>query len=280
MNGDELKNFVVQDDQDNSDYIYDISERIFELRDEMSFDIISKNILDSFDEPKNYETLNYVSKFKEKYLELKDKDLFVGDEEIINNALSELSSLVIENLKSKLFVGIGNELDDGLYVNINEYLDQVETLYNFFVVRRYTNIKDYFKSKILQNKLAFIEKYKMALDDKTYDDLFLAQDKRKFRDISDAIIIHFINDIIGDIKSTITSAYDFFKDIVNLDFYEEFNNRFNEMLVNYGTDLLIIDNTGAAEAYLSILDNPEIYVSLRNDLLSLFLQDAQLSDKI
>ena len=280
MNGDELKNFVVQDDQDNSDYIYDISERIFELRDEMSFDIISKNILDSFDEPKNYETLNYVSKFKEKYLELKDKDLFVGDEEIINNALSELSSLVIENLKSKLFVGIGNELDDGLYVNINEYLDQVETLYNFFIVRRYTNIKDYFKSKILQNKLAFIEKYKMALDDKTYDDLFLAQDKRKFRDISDAIIIHFINDIIGDIKSTITSAYDFFKDIVNLDFYEEFNNRFNEMLVNYGTDLLIIDNAGAAEAYLSILDNPEIYVSLRNDLLSLFLQDAQLSDKI
>lgn len=280
MNGDELKNFVVQDDQDNSDYIYDISERIFELRDEMSFDIISKNILDSFDEPKNYETLNYVSKFKEKYLELKDKDLFVGDEEIINNALSELSTLVIENLKSKLFVGIGNELDDGLYVNINEYLDQVETLYNFFIVRRYTNIKDYFKSKILQNKLAFIEKYKMALDDKTYDDLFLAQDKRKFRDISDAIIIHFINDIIGDIKSTITSAYDFFKDIVNLDFYEEFNNRFNEMLVNYGTDLLIIDNTGAADAYLSILDNPEIYVSLRNDLLSLFLQDAQLSDKI
>ena len=280
MNGDELKNFVVQDDQDNSDYIYDISERIFELRDEMSFDIISKNILDSFDEPKNYETLNYVSKFKEKYLELKDKDLFVGDEEIINNALSELSSLVIENLKSKLFVGIGNELDDGLYVNINEYLDQVETLYNFFIVRRYTNIKDYFKSKILQNKLAFIEKYKMALDDKTYDDLFLAQDKRKFRDISDAIIIHFINDIIGDIKSTITSAYEFFKDIVNLDFYEEFNNRFNEMLVNYGTDLLIIDDAGAAEAYLSILDTPEIYVSLRNDLLSLFLQDAQLSDKI
>jgi len=280
MNGDELKNFVVQDDQDNSDYIYDISERIFELRDEMSFDIISKNILDSFDEPKNYETLNYVSKFKEKYLELKEKDLFVGDEEIINNALSELSSLVIENLKSKLFVGIGNELDDGLYVNINEYLDQVETLYNFFIVRRYTNIKDYFKSKILQNKLAFIEKYKMALDDKTYDDLFLAQDKRKFRDISDAIIIHFINDIIGDIKSTITSAYEFFKDIVNLDFYEEFNNRFNEMLVNYGTDLLIIDDVGAAEAYLSILDTPEIYVSLRNDLLSLFLQDAQLSDKI
>ena len=143
----------------------------------------------------------------------------------------------------------------------------------------YGNIKDYFKAKILQNKISFIEKYKMAIDDKTYDDLFLSQDKKKYRDISDAIIIHFINDIIGDVRSTITDAYTFFKEIVQLDYYEEFNNRFSEMLENYGNELLIIDNTAAAEAYLSILDNIEIAVSLRNDLLSLFLVDIQLSDK-
>lgn len=279
MVGDELKNFVIQDDQDNNDVIFDISERLFELRDEMSLDIISTNISDSFNEPKNYEIINYVTKFKNKYLELKELNKFDGDIDIINNALSELSELVLSNLKAKLYVGIGNELDDGLYVNIEEYLDEVETLYNFFVVRRYTNIKDYFKSKILQNKLQFIEKYKMALDDKEYDDLFLNQDKRKFRDISDAIIIHFINDIIADVRSMVTSAYDFFKDIVNLDLYEEYNNKFNNMLQNYGTDLLILDDVAAAEAYLSILDDAEISVSLRNDLLSLFLQDAQLSDK-
>lgn len=279
MVGDELKNFVIQDDQDNNDVIFDISERLFELRDEMSLDIISTNISDSFNEPKNYEIINYVTKFKNKYLELKELNKFDGDIDIINNALSELSELVLSNLKEKLYVGIGNELDDGLYVNIEEYLDEVETLYNFFVVRRYTNIKDYFKSKILQNKLQFIEKYKMALDDKEYDDLFLNQDKRKFRDISDAIIIHFINDIIADVRSMVTSAYDFFKDIVNLDLYEEYNNKFNNMLQNYGTDLLILDDVAAAEAYLSILDDAEISVSLRNDLLSLFLQDAQLSDK-
>lgn len=271
------ENIIISDDQADSG-IFDISERIFELRDEVSLDIISRNVSDMFDMPKNYETTNYVTKFKEKYNMLKETEEFEGDAEILNSSMQELTQLVLTNLNVKYFVGIGLDLDDDLVIDIDDYLNNIETLYNFFVVRHYTNVKDYFKSKLMQNKLSFIEKYKMALDDKTYDDLFLSQDKKKFNDVSDAVIIHFINDIIADIRSEATSGFELFKEIVHLDLFEEFNNRMNTMIENYGNELLILDDHKAADAYLSILDNDEINVTLRNDLLSMFLADVALSE--
>ena len=272
------ENIIITDDQDNNDVIFDISDRIFELRDQVSLDIISRNILEMFDAPKNYDTTNYVTKFKEKYHILREREDFAGDVEILNNSLQELTQLVLTNLNVKYHVGLGLDIDDDLVIDIDDYLNNVETLYNFFVVRHYSNIKDYFKSKLLQNKINFIEKYKMALDDKTYDDLFLNQDKKKFNDVSDAVIVHFITDIIDDIRSEITSGFEFFKEIVNLDLYEEFNNRMNEMIENYGNELVILDDHKAAKEYLAILDNDEISVTLRNDLLSMFLADIVLSD--
>lgn len=271
------ENIIITDDQADSG-IFDISDRIFELRDEVSLDIISRNVSEMFDSPKNYETTNYITKFKEKYNILKESETFEGDAEILNNSLQELTQLVLTNLNVKFHVGIGLDLDDDLVIDIDEYLNNIETLYNFFIVRHYTNVKDYFKAKLMQNKLSFIEKYKMALDDKTYDDLFLSQDKKKFNDVSDAVIIHFINDIIADIRSEVTSGFELFKEIVNLDLYEEYNNRMHEMIENYGNELLILDDHKAAAAYLALLDDNEISVTLRNDLLSIFLADIKLSE--
>lgn len=271
------ENIIITDDQADSG-IYDISDRIFELRDEVSLDIISRNISDMFDMPKNYETTNYVTKFKEKYNILKETSDFENDAEILNSSLQELTQLVLTNLNVKYHVGLGLDIDDDLVIDIDEYLNDVETLYNFFIVRHYSNVRDYFKSKLMQNKLNFIEKYKMALDDKTYDDLFLSQDKKKFNDVSDAVIIHFINDIISDIRSEVTSGFDLFKEIVHLDLYEEFNNRMNEMIENYGNKLIILEDHKAADAYLAILNDDEINVTLRNDLLSMFLSDISLSN--
>lgn len=272
-----IQNIVISDDQGNNNMIYDISDRIFELRDDLSLDIISKNIIDRFDEPVNYETTNYITKFKERYNILKEASMFDGDIDILNNALQEISQLVLVNLNTKYFVGIGDDIDDDLSIDINEYLDKIETLYNFFVVRHYTNIKDYFKAKMIKKKTDYIEKYKMALDDKSYDDLFLSQDKKKFKDLSDAIIVHFINDIISDVRSEITSAYDLFKEITETDLFEEYNNRMHEMIINYGNEFMVLDDHKAAEKYLNILNNDEIMVSLRNDILSMFLIDAQLN---
>jgi len=274
-----INNIIITDDQDNNNVIYDISDRIYELRDDLSLDILSRNILDMFETNNNYETTNYVTKFKEKYLQLKELNAFDGDEDILNQSLQELTELILANLKVKFKIGVGNDIDGDLIFDLTEYLEKVETVYNFFIVRHYTNIKDYFKYKLLQNKMDFIERYKTALDDKTYDDLFLSQDKKKYVDVSDAIIIHFINDIISDIKSEVHSGYDFFKEIVNLDLYEEYNNRMYELLCNYGTDFFIENDQDAADAYLEILNDNEIFVSLRNELLEIYKQDVKLSDR-
>lgn len=271
------KNIIIHDDQDSVDMVYDISDRIFELRDALSIDIISKNIIDRFDTAVDYETTNYVTKFKDTYDRLKDTTLYEGDINILNNALQELSEIIVVCLKNKYCVGVGEDIDDDLTTNLNEFLNKIETLYEFFVIRNYTNIKDYFKTNLIQHKTDYIEKYKAAIDDKSIDDLFLNQDKKKYKDTSDAIIIHYINDIINDIKAEITSSYDFFKDIVNLDLFEEYNNRMYNLLINYGTDFVIYDDTEAVKKYLSILDKNEIFVALRNDLLSDILIDVKLN---
>lgn len=272
-------NIIIIDDQGDMEFSANVSDRIFELRDELSLDIISRNVVDKFNEPKIYETTNYVTKFKETYNLLKESTWFDGDESIINNAVQELTDLIILNLNDKFSVGVGQDIDDNLIIDLDEFLDHIECLYNFFIVRRYTNIADYFKAKLIQNKFDILERYKMAMDDKTYSDLFLSQDKKKYDDSANAIIVHYIGDIISDIRSEITSAYNFFKEIVNLDLYEEYNNRMNELLINYGAEFVIYNDQEAVEKYLSILDNDEVFVSLRNELLSKFLEDARLTGR-
>jgi hypothetical protein len=51
-----------------------------------------------------------------------------------------------------------------------------------------------------------------------------------------------------------------------------------ELLQNYGTMFMISDDAQSAASYLSILDDTEIYTTLRNDLLGILLQEAQLNE--
>ena len=277
---DETKNpnIIITDDRDDSGLLYDITDRIFELRDDLSLDIISKNIIDNFNNPVTYETINYVTKFKENYYRIKEENKYDGDLEILNNMFYELAQLILTNLSVKYNVTLGENFDDENVTNFDEYLDKIETLYQFFVVRHYTNIKDYFKVKLLQHKIDFVEKYKNILDDKTYNDIFLNINKKKFHDPSEAIIIYFIDDIVSDIAAEVQSAYDFFKDIANLDLFEDFNNRMNDLLLNFGNDIVILNDTEAVKQYLKMLDQTDIKLTLENDLLTVILGDAILSE--
>lgn len=270
-------NIIIVDDQGTAnDGIFDISERVFELRDQISLDLISKNINDAFMENSVIEGPNYVTRFKERYAFLRDQNKYDGDVDILNNALQELCDIVTTNLSVRRHVSLGKALDDGTATDIDAYLDEVEAMYEFFVVRRYTNVRDYFKSRFIRNKVEFVERYKDALDGKD-GDLFLAQDKKKYKDVSDALVIHFANDIIADIRSEVTGGYEFFKDVVNLDLYEEFNSRMADMLDNYGTSFVVVDDAKAADDYLSFLDDDEVAVTLRNDILSAILQEADIN---
>lgn len=270
-------NIIIVDDQGTAnDGIFDISDRVFELRDQTSLDLISKNINDAFVDSSVIEGPNYVTRFKDRYYFLRDQSKYDGDADILNGALQELCDIVSANLSVRRHVNLGKALDDGSAIDIDAYLDDVETMYEFFVVRRYSNVRDYFRSRFIRNKVEFIERYKDAIDGKD-GDLFFAQDKKKYKDVSDALMIHFANDIIADIRSEISGGYDFFKDIVNLDLYEEFNSRMSDMLTNYGTSFVVVDDAKAAEDYLSFLDDDEVAVTLRNDILSAVLQEADIN---
>lgn len=276
----DTENNIIVDEDDSSEDSAEttVADRIFEIRDRVSFEIIAKNIVQRFKEPSVIESINYISKFKENYLQAKTETQSDSDKQILDSTLQDLCQLVYANMASVYQVGIGADYDEDNGVRPDEALDTAETLYEFFIVRHYTNIKDYFISNLVSKKLEYVERYKAALDEKTYDDLFLSQDKKKYMDISDAIIIHFINDIIADIRSTAKSGYDLFKDIAETDLFEEYNNRMYELLQNYGTMFVISDDAQAAASYLRILDDSEIYTALRNDMLSTLLQEASLSD--
>lgn len=277
MNNDDFKIEII--DETEYDLFYDISDRILRARDRLSLDIVSKNILENFEYPQMAESINYVSKFKEAYiLEKENNIVFPEDIEIVNEALTELCQIVLTGLNTKFFVSLGDNVEDDTVSDLKELLDNIEALYEFFIVRHYTNLKDYFKNKIMNNKLKFVEQYKTVLEEDKAEDLFLSQDNRKFKDKADSIILHFINEIIHDIRSDIESGYEFFKEIVNLDLYEEVNHKVSELLNNYGNDIVMLDDSAAAKAYLKVLDDPEFFNTMKNDILVLYLEDVMINE--
>ena len=276
----ESSKIIITDDNNDSNLLYDITDRIFELRDQLSLDIISKNIIENIYNPVTYRTINYVTKFKENYNRIKEENLFNNDLEIINEYFAELSQLILTKLSLKFNVTIGNNINDDTVMDIDSYIDKLETMYEFFVVRRYDNIRDYFKVQLLKNKINFVEKYKNALEENNaHEDIFFNINKKKFSDPVASIIIYYVDDIVSDIQSNIVSAYDFFKDIISLDLFEEYNNRMNDMIINFGNDLMILNDTEAVNQYLSILNDKEIRITLENDILATILDDSTLSSK-
>lgn len=276
----ESSKIIITDDNNDSNLLYDITDRIFELRDQLSLDIISKNIIENIDNPVTYRTINYVTKFKENYNRIKEENLFNNDLEIINEYFAELSQLILTKLSLKFNVTIGNNINDDTVMDIDSYIDKLETMYEFFVVRRYDNIRDYFKVQLLKNKINFVEKYKNVLEENNaHEDIFFNINKKKFSDPVASIIIYYVDDIVSDIQSNIVSAYDFFKDIISLDLFEEYNNRMNDMIINFGNDLMILNDTEAVNQYLSILNDKEIRITLENDILATILDDSTLSNK-
>lgn len=276
----ESSKIIITDDNNDSNLLYDITDRIFELRDQLSLDIISKNIIENIDNPVTYRTINYVTKFKENYNRIKEENLFDNDLEIINEYFAELSQLILTKLSLKFNVTIGNNINDDTVMDIDSYIDKLETMYEFFVVRRYDNIRDYFKVQLLKNKINFVEKYKNVLEENNaHEDIFFNINKKKFSDPVASIIIYYVDDIVSDIQSNIVSAYDFFKDIISLDLFEEYNNRMNDMIINFGNDLMILNDTEAVNQYLSILNDKEIRITLENDILATILDESALSSK-
>lgn len=255
--------------------VYDTATRILNIEDELSKDIIFDNISDIIDEKTPTNTrINYVTNFKEKYLRLANG---AGDDELaaMKDDVAELASLVNDGLRKKYAVCTGDDLS---IVSTEDALDHLETLYEFFFVRNYQNLLDYFRSKLEEREDEFIDRYKTISQSSEYvDDLFMQQDKKKFKNYDLAILIHFMPEMVDDIKSNIDSGTDLFHQIANMDMYEEYNSRLLELLDNYGSGIAIVDDQDAADLYLSVLNDPSAFSNFKNDLRMVILDDLSIA---
>jgi hypothetical protein len=126
-------------EKDNFEQEYfDISEKILKLSDELAEDIILTNIKDQLESKLDLFTdkLNYVTLFREKYSYITPENTFY-DKNYIRTALLKVTELVSKLLESKYGVKLGTDLD---YVFPDEYLKDMETMYEFFFIRHFKNL--------------------------------------------------------------------------------------------------------------------------------------------
>jgi len=136
--------------KDYKDEYYDISEKILELSDELSEEIVLSNIGDQLDGKLEIFTdkMNYLSLFRKKYTEITTEAAFY-DREYVRMALERVTTMVGGLLKARYGISLGNELD---FYFPDNYLKDMETLYEFFFIRHFDNLKDYFFTQLQHNR--------------------------------------------------------------------------------------------------------------------------------
>lgn len=251
-----------------------ISSRILNLSDQLAEEIILENINmhisgeASWVGRTNYLTL-YREKVEEAFMDPDNLDL----KEFISEITERVIVVTLSGLKQRYSVTMGQDLEDA--TDILTYLKDIETLYEFFFVRNYENLKDLIYHTLITKKSQFVAQYQELYEDQE-EDLFIATEKKKFKNFSDALICNFITDIIYDIKEMYHSASDLFNAIVNLDLYENYNNQMNDLLIKYGDKIVFLSDTKAADKYFSLINNKEIFIMLRNDVLYKYLENVEV----
>jgi hypothetical protein len=234
---------------------FDISEKIMRLSDELSEDIILTNIGDQLEGKTDLFTdkINYVTLFRNKYSYITPENSFY-DKNYIRTALLKVTELVGRMLKSKYGVSLGTDID---FYFPDEYLKDMETMYEFFFIRQFDNVVDYFSNQLESRRSEFIERYESTIQ-------------------SDE---HSISEIIDDIRGYSPSAYVLFDSIVNSDSSEEYNTRMAELLENYGNKVVFEGDKETFSKYMSVLDDQEVRNELRNEVLMRYLETVEINEE-
>ena len=264
--------YMIEPDEEE---FFDTSEKILRLSGALAEDIILENIGEQLDSKLNLldEKINYVSLFREKYSEVEPSDSYY-DDEYLKSSLARVATLIATGIREKYGVELGEDLE---FVTPLQYFSDMETLYEFLFIRHSENLVDYLKYRLRKDKLNFINSYKNRMNEDTHSkDLFVIQSKKKFKNHDDVLIIHFLSEILRDIADTTESAYDLFREIVDLDLYEEYNNRMSELLINYGNKIVINDDAASAKLYMSPLDDKATFSEIRNIILMSYLEECEL----
>lgn len=275
----EIEKIRLEDYEDSAEEAAAISDRILALSDDLSEEIILENIADHIAGNIPYaERVNYITLYKTKL------ETVMGDDDnsdlkyAIVNSVYRVIDVVLDGLSRVYGVTIGKDPEDA--VNIYEYLNDVEALYEFFFIRNYQNIFDLVYKTLNKRKSYFIDTYREVYNDNDESDLFVGFSKKKFKHFGDAIITNYIRDIVFDIKTIYeNSGLQLFRDIVELDRYESFNDRMNEMLINYGERFVCESDKEAAVKYFDkILEDKEMLVKLITDISWKYQETVEVNE--
>jgi hypothetical protein len=257
---------------------FDISDKILKLSDELAEDIILTNISDQLESKIDLFTdkINYMKLFRNKYSNINPENTFY-DKNYIRSSLIKVTDLVNRLLNEKYGVKLGTDLD---FYFPEDYLKDLEAMYEFFFIRHFENLVTYFNHQIEARREELIERFEQSIQEDVHSkDVFVLQAKKKFKNMDDIIIMHFINEIIDDVREYSPSAYVLFDTIINSDIEEEYNSMLAGMLENYGSQLVFSGDKESFNLYMSVLDDQEVRNELRNEIIMRYLEDVEIEEK-
>ena len=267
-------NLAYEIDEDETAASSDIASRILSLSDNLSEEIVLTNINDHISGNSPWPgRINYISSYREKVEDARTDPDNLDLSEFIREITERVIATVLNGLKKNYSVSIGRDLEESN--DIYKYLEDIETLYEFFFVRNYENVKDILYKTLITKRQYFIDRYRELYNDQD-EDLFITTQKKKFKNFDDVLICNFISDIIFDIMEMYESGYELFKAIVNLDLYEVFNNRMLDLLINYGEGIVFLSDAKASEKYFAILQDKDTFIEIRNEILLKYLENVEV----
>jgi hypothetical protein len=254
---------------------FDITEKIMKLSDELAEDIILMNIQDQVEKGIDLfnDKINYITLYRNKYSTITPDNSFY-DKDYMRKSLVKVTELAANLMRNFYSVTLGTDID---YYFPDEYLEDMETIYEFFFVRHFENIVEYFNFLLNDQKFKLLNRYRELLNEETHkNDIFVQQAKKKFKDNDDVVIMHFLNEIIDDLLQHAPSAFVLFDTIANIDPYEETNSKVIILLENYGNKIVFEGDKEAYDKYTTPLKDQEIRNELRNRILMKYLEDVEL----
>ena len=246
--------------------LFEISESILSLSDELSEEIVLMNIREQMEGPTNVfaSRINYVTLFRNRYGSVTESSAYY-DKEYLRNALLRVSELVGQLMDSKYGVKLASDLD---FTLPDSFLKDMETAYEFFFIRHFDNLVRYFHSELVRNRAKFAKKYAEELDKgENSKDIFVLQAEKKYKNASDVVIMHYMSDIIDEIRDSAESASVLFDRILKEDPLEEFNVRMQDLLLNYGKSISFNGDRLCYDLYMKPLQEQETRNELKNAIM-------------
>lgn len=218
-----------------------------ELSEEILFNLIEEQAAAEVWTPGN---VNYIELYGKRYNELVDEtiesDEFLENKDAFIQRLLNACAFVEDKLLERFGVKIGSDPE---YTEPASRFELVQHLYEFFFMRAKENVSDFVFAYMIQNKDEFKDRFKNTEYGK---DLFYTMAKRQTEDPSIAFLVHFLNEIVTDIRDSELSADTYISTVCDIDPDEVTNDRIKRAFtVNYGNEGCFED---AKVVYSKIMD--------------------------